>query len=406
MEVTLRERPVRGKQGGGWFVRWRKDGQRHELKVAPPGPEHAERAERLRADLEQRLRYGTLWESGALQASLPLGEALRGWLETSRTWTSERTQVTNAGHVDRLITVLGAVSLRDLSESQVRDFARAALERWSSETVAVSLQVLRRVINVAVRDGLLPESPVPWLHEVIRDVRRKGVEEEPEPEFWSQDQAEAMVGATACKRWSRLRVPLVLAFYTGARRGEILALCWSDIDWERHRIRWRRTATLSGGTKLPKSGHGRMCPMSDLVEQELHAARRRNGLDEEHVAAWPAMARMEFLTALGELPGGHLRRSRSSIPEVPRDPPQLRFVGALLRRSGGACRNLGRGEPPCAGANLRARPARDRRDPLPRPRPAGIRCSRVLRQPVAASKNGGRGGRLGARVRRERQRSL
>ena len=27
--------------------------------------------------------------------------------------------------------------------------------------------------------------------------------------------------------------------------------------------------------------------MSDLVEQELHAARRRNGLDEEHVAASP-----------------------------------------------------------------------------------------------------------------------
>ena len=56
------------------------------------------------------------------------------------------------------------------------------------------------------------------------------------------------------------------AFQTGARRGELLALRWEDIDFSARQIQIRR-ALVRGELKVPKSGKARRIPLpGDLAE--------------------------------------------------------------------------------------------------------------------------------------------
>ncbi len=55
-------------------------------------------------------------------------------------------------------------------------------------------------------------------------------------------------------------VPVFLAAYTGARRGEVLAIRWSDIDWDRGRLRITRSLERIDGEfrfKEPKKKRSR-----------------------------------------------------------------------------------------------------------------------------------------------------
>lgn len=282
MGVTKRDRP-----GKGWSVRFWIDGKRRERIVAPSGPEHEAEAEEIRAEIEERIEGRDLWQRATAADRLPLGVALRGWHATQEKWASERTYANNRDHIERLAAIIGELDLRELTERDARHFAELGRERWAAETVAVSLSVLRRVLNVSVRDGILPANPIPTMHELIREVRNRALEEEPEPAHWTRDEADKILAAArVSKRWRFLVAPLAIGFYTGARRGEILALRWEDIDWRRNRIRWRRAAKRDGGTKLPKAGRGRIGPMPQVLRVELERVRRER-MDTTLVCAAP-----------------------------------------------------------------------------------------------------------------------
>ena len=66
----------------------------------------------------------------------------------------------------------------------------------------------------------------------------------------------------------RIRMVFLLAAETGMRRGEIFALQWRDIDWEKHIITIRRAVNRSG-LGLPKCNKIRFIAMSNRIEHEL-----------------------------------------------------------------------------------------------------------------------------------------
>jgi integrase len=61
---------------------------------------------------------------------------------------------------------------------------------------------------------------------------------------------------------------LSLAAFTGLRRGELVALRWRDVDFERSSIRASGSYT-NGKLTTPKSGHGRVVPMVPEVAEAL-----------------------------------------------------------------------------------------------------------------------------------------
>jgi integrase len=66
------------------------------------------------------------------------------------------------------------------------------------------------------------------------------------------------------------------AAFTGLRRGELIALRWRDVDFERSSIRVSGSFA-NGVLTTPKSGHGRVVPMVPEVAAVLARLSERDG---------------------------------------------------------------------------------------------------------------------------------
>ena len=163
-----------------------------------------------------------------VDSSATVGDFLRGWLERytglARS-TQERYRellwlhvIPRIGHLrlDRLRPLHLEDLYRTLQEP--RDRGGAGL---SGTTVLQVHRVLHRAFTVGMRWGLLSRNPADYVQ-----APKKSTQEikPPDPETVRR-LLEALQGA-------RLHVPVALVAMTGLRRGEVLALRWSDLDLE------------------------------------------------------------------------------------------------------------------------------------------------------------------------------
>ena len=98
----------------------------------------------------------------------------------------------------------------------------------------------------------------------------------------------------------RLYPFLLAAASTGARRGELLGLQWSDVDFTSRRISIRRAIT-SGTVTTPKNGRARTVPMPLALAEallELLGERRRESL----ARGWPEVPVWLFCSETGGAP--------------------------------------------------------------------------------------------------------
>ena len=107
----------------------------------------------------------------------------------------------------------------------------------SSSTVRTIYTVLRSALDIAARDGLIRSNPA-------AAVRRPGVERKDAPHL-TAEQAQALLEAI---RGDRLEVLFRVMLGTGLRRGEALALHWSDVELDAGlpRVRWTLARTSQG----------------------------------------------------------------------------------------------------------------------------------------------------------------
>ena len=156
---------------------------------------------------------------------------------------SKRTAKHAKARVALLVSFLGAKDFRELTESDARNFCAAKLEGYAGSTLAGALSILRCALNVAVMDRLIKEHPIPTLHRVMSDVKDKGRKEIKSRDAWTWGESDRMI-AMAGKKSRALGHALFVLFQTGTRRGEMLTLQWSDVDFARGRLWIRRTTEL------------------------------------------------------------------------------------------------------------------------------------------------------------------
>jgi integrase len=95
------------------------------------------------------------------------------------------------------------------------------------------LGLFSKIYNDACRWGFVQFNP-------LASVRKFRLPEQ-DFQFWSKDEVQQFLGY--CKRneqHPRIYVAVVLALYTGMRRGEIIALKWDAINWESEFITIKR----------------------------------------------------------------------------------------------------------------------------------------------------------------------
>ncbi|HVB61435.1 MAG TPA: tyrosine-type recombinase/integrase [Ktedonobacteraceae bacterium] len=139
-----------------------------------------------------------------------------------------------------LVPGLGHVTLQKLTPEMLRAFYREKLDQGlKPPTVGAIHKVLRRALRDAVADGAVARN-------VASLVKAPRIESR-EAQTLTVKEAERLLEAA---RDSSLDALLMLALTTGMRRGELLALRWSDVDLVQGSIFIRRTMTRVAGYGL------------------------------------------------------------------------------------------------------------------------------------------------------------
>lgn len=198
-----------------------------------------------------------------------VAEYLEGWIEDVRPRVSGKTWERYAELVrSHIIPAVGRHRLQKLRPTDIQSFYTEAGKTGrkdgkgglSPQTVVHIHRLLGKALRDAVRKDLLQRSPV-------ERVDPPRVERQ-EMKVLNPEQINKLVKAA---EGTVFHIPVVLAVYTGMRRGEILGLKWSDISLQGRMLSVRRTLeqTESGlRLKEPKSAKSRRLVVlsSRLVE--------------------------------------------------------------------------------------------------------------------------------------------
>lgn len=126
-------------------------------------------------------------------------------------------------------------------------------ETLSNNTIQKHYALINVILNQAVRDDLIPFNPSDSTHIKPPKIER------PEAQYLKEDQLVSVITALKDEpiKW---QTAILLALYTGCRRGELMGLEWSDIDFKNKKISIKRTSQYVSGmgiiTKSPKTKKG------------------------------------------------------------------------------------------------------------------------------------------------------
>lgn len=192
------------------------------------------------------------------------------WLRVQGEVLKPRSVVAYARQLENhILPALGRLELRRIGRGQVREFLSGELGRGASVgTVALTLAVLRSLLNAALEDGLVTTNPAARLGRALRLPSKADRTEH--VKALNADQVRDLCAAAA-PEWRPL---WFLVSRTGVRIGEALVLKWTDVDLARLELRVERAVSPDGTISTPKSGHGRTVDVSPTLSDLLAALAR------------------------------------------------------------------------------------------------------------------------------------
>lgn len=176
-------------------------------------------------------------------AKLTVGEYLRDhWLPAVRGRLAPTTYLSYELHVTRIAAHIGSLPLQKLGTKDVDTlYARLASEKsprrakLSPTTCRAVHRVLHSALEKAVDWCLIPRNPA--------DKAERPKPAKPQMKTWTREELTLFLSLTENDRLHPLWRTLAM---TGMRRGEALALKWSDVDLQAGRIRVQRSRVQVG----------------------------------------------------------------------------------------------------------------------------------------------------------------
>jgi integrase len=240
-----------------------------------------------------------------LRANLPakdrkitLGEFTAEWIDSSLEASDRKATTKNLyGTMARTHIIgakIGAKPLDKLRPSHIDAWMVELKGRGLAESsIRTAYTVLRAVLDTALRDKAIAQNQA-------QAVRRPKVTGK-EAAYLTPDQVRSLLVAAEGSRYAPLFALLV---NSGLRRGEALALHWSDIDFGAKLLRVRGTLARVDGelvvteTKTAKSR--RVIPLSPTAEKVLRDMRTRQMAERLRTGPLWQPTPYAFTTELGE----------------------------------------------------------------------------------------------------------
>lgn len=220
-------------------------------------PEKGMTAKQIEKELNRYVvKFEEQCKSGkAAHSSMRLSDFYPQYLETIRTTLSPTTVDTYKALIERqILPALGHLKLKNITSAHIQQFIQQLCtipketrngenmeqEMLSAATVRRRLNILQSMLRLAVKLGLINESPA---SAEKLTLPKKTV---PKVEIFSKQEAAEMLEALENEDL-QFRTLIQLAIFTGARRGELVALKFSDVDFEQRKITIERAAVKVKG---------------------------------------------------------------------------------------------------------------------------------------------------------------
>jgi integrase len=271
----------KGRRQETWYLRWRDGNGEHRKVLGPnwmgkgrPSLGYFRRREaeqaleellvRARAGEASRLRTGVTFKAAA-EEWLGHGEVERGLKPT--TIIDYRSAL--RAH---LLPTFGEMRLEDVTTNVIeRERARWLTSGMSRRSANKQVAIMHGIFKRARKTYKLPSNPAV-------DVERLGESYDAARfDFYTPEEVAALVRHAGDEQDAAI---YLTAAFTGLRRGELVALCWRDIDFPGSAIRvWASYAKRTLTT--PKSGRARVVPMVPDVAEALARLGQRGFSDGE-----------------------------------------------------------------------------------------------------------------------------
>lgn len=205
-------------------------------------------ANRWGSKMVEQIRQGLL----TLRNKISLSKFLDDWLVIARSSIRPNTslQYTQIVH-KHIVPTLGNILLRELQADHVqRLYTEKLASGVSPRSTRLIHAVLHRALNHALKQGLVSRN--------VSDAATLPKVPRKEMKTLDDYQVRQLIQATDDVQ---MQVLFWIAVTTGLRKGEILGLKWSDLDWQTRKLQIQRQVQRRAGEGLifcePKSASGR-----------------------------------------------------------------------------------------------------------------------------------------------------
>ena len=229
-------------------------------------------AEKLRLQIEQEIGEGGHTPD---RESITVADACERYLDRcAQRYQDKERMARNTLHQRRcivrkhIVPFLGAVKLSRLTAPAVQDWMDKIkrIPPKSTSLLHHCVGVLKEVVAEAQRKGLVARNVLVEAPPYI------GIKSADPILFPSKDQVRGLLNA--CEKEHRSRVLISLAAFAGMRIGEILALTWDDIDFDKRTVNVSKNANKWKEVGPPKSRAGyREIPLAPNLVADLKAWR-------------------------------------------------------------------------------------------------------------------------------------
>lgn len=215
-----------------------------------------------------------------------------------------------------IIPALGHIGVQKLTTQQLQAFYAQKLQEGLAPR---SIRIMHAILHKAYKDALRSQPPI-VARNVVETVRPPRIAKA-EARVLSKTQARALLNTV---KGHRLEALITLALVTGMRRGELLGLQWTDINWQENSLTVRHTVDWLGGYGFwesePKTERGRRTlPLPAVAIEALKEHRTRQL--EERLKAGEAWQNRDLVFPNGR--GNYLQPTR-----------MLRMFGEVLQAAG------------------------------------------------------------------------
>ncbi|MGB2867843.1 MAG: tyrosine-type recombinase/integrase [Bacteroidota bacterium] len=161
----------------------------------------------------------------------------------------------------KFVSLIGDLSIRDITPQHVEQFKLLRLREVSPVKVNIDFRVLRAGFNIAINWGLIDDNPFRKSKQIRIPVQR--------PTYLSREEFERLIKSVD-RTW--FQEIIFFAVTTMMRLGEIVNLEWESVDLEHRLIAVENTEQFRVKTHKPRT-----IPMNDWVVRFLERREKHTG---------------------------------------------------------------------------------------------------------------------------------